>query len=193
MLRHFLRSNGCYLPSCLLPFFRLILASSFLPTHFLLLNYFYSSTKIRLLFAILIYFRNLLSTLHHFLRSNGCYLPSYLSPFFHLILANSFLPMRFLLLNCFYNSTKIRLLFAILIYFRSLLSMLRHFLRSNGCYPPSCLLPFFHLILASSFLPMRFLLLIHFYSSTMHHRFLPNHFEHVERVEHVVYIVHLIY
>ena len=161
--------------------------------HFLLLNYFYRNTKIRLLFAILIYFRSLLSMLRHFLRSNGCYLPSCLLPFFRLILASSFLPMRFLLLNYFYSSTKIRLLFATLIYFRSLLSMLRHFLHNNGCYLPSYLLPFFHLILASSFLPMRFLLLNHFYSSTKIHRFLPNHFEHVERVEHVVYIVHLIY
>ena len=131
--------------------------------------------------------------LRHFLRSNDCYLPSYLLPFFRLILTSSFLPMRFLLLSYFYRNTKILLLFAILIYFRSLLSMLRHFLRSNDCCQPSCLLPFFRLILTSSSLPMRFLLLIHFYSSTKHHRFLPNHFEHVERVEHVVYIVHLIY
>ena len=101
--------------------------------------------------------------------------------------------MHFLLLIRFYSSTKIRFLFAILIYFRSLLSMLRHFLRSNDCYLPSCLLPFFHLILTSNFLPMHFLLLIHFYSSTKHHHSLPNHFEHVECVEHVVYIVHLIY
>ena len=160
---------------------------------FLLLNYFYSSTKTHLLFAIPIYFRSLLSMLRHFLRSNGCYLPSCLLPFFRLLLASSFLPMRFLLLNYFYKNTKIRLLFAILIYFHNLLSMLRHFLRSNDCYLPSCLLPFFHLILASSFLPMHFLLLIHFYSSTMHHHFLPNHFGHVECVEHVVYTVHLIY
>ena len=128
--------------------------------------------------------------LRHFLRSNGCYLPSCLLPFFHLILTSNFLPMRFLLLNYFYRNTKIRLLFAILIYFRSLLSTLRHFLRSNGCYLPSYLLPFFHLILTSSFLPMHFLLLNCFYSSTKHHHFLPNHFEYVE---HVVYIVHLIY
>ena len=190
MLRHFLRSNGCYLPSCLLPFFRLILASSFLPMHFLLLNCFYSSTKIRLLFAILIYFRSLLSMLRHFLRSNDCCQPSCLLPFFHLILTSNSLPTHFLLLNYFYNNTKIRLLFAILIYFRNLLSMLHHFLRSNDCYLPSCLSPFFHLILTSNSLPTHFLLPNHFYSSTKHYHFLPNRFE---RVEHVVYIVHLIY
>ena len=131
--------------------------------------------------------------LHHFLRSNGCYLPSCLLPFFRLILASNSRPMHFLLLNCFYSSTKIRLLFAILIYFRSLLSMLHHFLRSNDCYLPSCLLPFFHLILTSNSLPTHFLLPNHFYSSTKHYHFLPNRFEHVEYVEHVVYIVHLIY
>ena len=131
--------------------------------------------------------------LRHFLRSNDCYLPSCLLPFFHLILTSSFLPTRFLLLIHFYSSTKIRFLFAILIYFRSLLSMLRHFPRSNDYYLPSCLSPFFRLILASSFLPMHFLLPIHFYSSTKHHHSLPNRFEHVECVEHVVYIVHLIY
>ena len=134
--------------------------------------------------------------LRHFLHSNGCYLPSCLLPFFRLILASSFLPMHFLLLNCFYRNTKIHLLFAILIYFRSLLSTLRHFLRSNGCYLPSYLLPFFHLILASSFLPMRFLLPNYFYSSTKHHRFLPNHFEHVEYVNcivHLRYYIHMLF
>ena len=193
MLRHFLRNNDCYLPSCLLPFFRLILASNSLPMHFLLPIHFYSSTKIHLPFAILICFHSLLSMLRHFLRSNDCYLPSCLLPFFRLILTSNFLPMHFLLLIHFYSSTKIHLLFAILIYFRSLLSMLRRFLHSNDCYLPSCLLPFFRLILTSNFLPMHFLLLIHFYSSTKHHHSLPNHFEHVECVEHVVYIAHLIY
>ena len=110
---------------------------------------------------------------HHFLHNNGHHPHIFLLPFFHLILASGFLSMHFSLLNYFYRNTKIHLLFAILIYFRSLLPMLRHFLLSNSCYLPSCLRPFFRLILASSFLPTHFLLLNHFYSSTKIHRFYP--------------------
>ena len=186
MLRHFLRNNDYYLPSYLSPFFHRLLASSFLPIRFLLPTHFYSSTMYFLLspnhFSQLQYFELLLPRLHHSLHSNDLRLPMHLLPFFHRPLASSFLSTHLLQLSHGYRNTKHYLLLSNLVQlysqqfdFELLLPTLHYFLHSNDLRLPMHLLPFFHQPLASSFLPMHFLLMFHFdYKDTKHYHFSPS-------------------